>query len=73
MITYTLVIGNCKLNLILRRLKEKDPTHPFCVTEAAVGITGRDWIGYYIPILCSVALSLAFLASLCGYIPVSNS
>jgi hypothetical protein len=73
MISWTLGVANRKLNWILNKLKAEEPDHPFCTTERAVGATGRNFIGYYIPFVCSLALTAAFIFALCGEIPVSAS
>ncbi len=68
MITYTLIIANMKLNHILDRLDSK---HPFRVIEKEVGLSGRNWIGYWIPVICSFVLIAACFLALCGHVAVS--
>ncbi len=68
MISYTLIIANWKLNRILEKLL---PDHPYSIIDRDVShISGRNWIGFWIPVVCSLALTLAFVFALCGHVPV---
>jgi hypothetical protein len=69
MITYTLIIANWKLNCILRKLP-KD--HPFHIVDREVHLSGRNWIGYWIPIVCSSFLTFALMLAICGHVRVAS-
>lgn len=68
MIAYTLIVANKKLDLILQHL---EPDHPFKTIDARVhGVTGRHWIGFWIPFFCSSILTLGAVLSWCNCISV---
>lgn len=61
MIAYTLALAQWKLNRILTKLPHQHPFHE--ISREVYDWSGRDWIGYIIPIACSIALVIGALLS----------
>jgi hypothetical protein len=66
-LAWAIIRVNKKLDLIINYLK-KDDTHPLTIIDSkSCGVSVRWIIGYFLPVMCTLALIIGFILS-CNHV-----